>query len=39
MNDVNGATQPPMRPANDEIPYAWLLRFITRQSVELKVYI
>jgi len=29
MNDVNGATKPPVRPANDEIPYAWLLRYNT----------
>jgi len=29
MRDVNGAIKLPMRPANDEIPNAWLLQTIT----------
>jgi len=27
MSDVNGAIKLPMRPANDEIPNAWLLQY------------
>jgi len=30
MSDVNGASKPPMRPANDAMPTDWLLQIHTQ---------